>query len=304
MNYHYSLKQLKTFLQVARLQSISRSAEILHVTQPAISMQIKQLEETFGVALFEPQGRNIRLTPAGEDFNNHCLQVMASLKNLEAVMSEHAGSKRGQINLAIVSTAKYFTPEILAAFNLKHPDIKVNLFIDNKEAVFRQLERAEVDLVISGRVPSHLDCEKAAFAENHQSFVAHPGHPLVGDKTISYQQLAEQPFIIREQGSGTRDAVEQLFTRHQVEFKAHLEFPSNEVIKHAVMANMGISFLSQSTIATELRHGYLKALKVEGPEYISQWQLAHLKSKILSPALQVFKHFLLEKGTAIVNQKD
>lgn len=304
MNPNYTLKQLKTFIEVAQHSSVSLAAEHLHVTQPAISMQLKQLEDSFGVSLFQPQGRNIELSPAGEDFYAYCLKVMATLKDLESVISEHAGAKRGRINLAIVSTAKYFTPKLLAAFNREFPDIHINLFIDNKETVFRELERSAVDLVISGRVPEYLNCTTLVFADNPQSFVAHPAHPLAHQRAISYSQLAKYPFVIREQGSGTRAAVEKLFAAHGVDLQVTMEFPSNEVIKQAVLADMGISFLSHRTMVKELKHGYLQTLDIEGEPYISEWQVAHLKTKKLSPALTCFKQFLSQHGQRLMDTDD
>ena len=212
---NYTLRQLKTFFEVAKLGSVSKAAEKLFITQPAVSMQLRQLEDEFGIALFESVGRNIRLTHAGQDFMAQAGQVIASLKDLEAVMAEHAGMKRGQIDLAIVSTSKYFIPMLLVQFNRMFPTIDVRLHIDNKENVFGMIERNEVDLAISGRVPDSSDYVGEPFASNPQAFVCAPSHPLSRKKNISYELLSEYPFVVRERGSGTRAAMERCFDEHR-----------------------------------------------------------------------------------------
>ncbi len=305
MQPSYTLKQLRTFVKVAQSGSVSETAESLHISQPAVSMQLRQLEESFAVALFRPQGRGIALTPAGEALLAYCLQVMASLKDLESVMAEHAGAHRGRICLGIVSTAKYFVPKVLAAFNQAYPEIEVSLVIDNKEAVFHQLKTQAVDLVISGRVPANLACEALRFADNPLCFVAHPEHALFEQKTpLSLTQLAEYPFIIREPGSGTRDRLESLFADRDLPLKVALSFPSNEVIKHAVMAKMGITYLSRLTLNKELKHGYLQEIKTQEPAYVGSWQVVHLTSHQLSPALMLFRQFLCDQGQHLIEQAD
>ena len=298
---NYTLRQLKTFFEVAKLGSVSKAAEKLFITQPAVSMQLRQLEDEFGIALFESVGRNIRLTHAGQDFMAQAGQVIASLKDLEAVMAEHAGMKRGQIDLAIVSTSKYFIPMLLVQFNRMFPTIDVRLHIDNKENVFGMIERNEVDLAISGRVPDSSDYVGEPFASNPQAFVCAPSHPLSRKKNISYELLSEYPFVVRERGSGTRAAMERCFDEHQAQMQIFMEMPSNETIKQAVMANMGLSFLSLRTIRHELAAGYIALLDVVDTPVQGQWRVSHLKNKKLSPTLKAFKHFLIEQGGALID---
>lgn len=298
---NYTLRQIKTFLEVAKLESVSKAAERLFITQPAVSMQLRQLEDEFGVTLFESAGRNIRLTDTGRDLMTQAASVIAALKDMEAVMDEHVGLKRGQIDLAVVSTSKYFIPMLLVQFNQLFPNIEVKLYIDNKENIFGMIERNEVDLAISGRIPVNLDYTGEVFASNPQAFVCAPSHPLSRKKDIDYAMLSEHKMVVRERGSGTRVAMEKCFASHQGQMNVIMEMPSNETIKQAVMANMGISFLSTRTIRHELATGHLVVMDVVDTPINGQWQVIHLKNKKLSPAVRAFKTYLIEQGEALIN---
>lgn len=298
---HYTLKQIQTFIEVARERSVSKAAERLFVTQPAVSMQIKQLEDTFGLALIEPVGRNIRLTHAGEEFLTHAIGALGQFKDLEASMAEHVGNKKGQIDLAIVSTAKYFVPMLLVRFSKLLPDIEVKLRIDNRENILGMLSRNEVDLVMMGRAPSTLDCEATPFATNPQGFVCAPDHPLSRRKRASFEMLQDYSFVVREKGSGTRAAMERLFAQHEIPLKVAMEMPSNETIKQAVMAGMGMSFLSLRTVRHELAAGYLGLVDINGMPIVGHWYVTHLKQKKLSPAAKAFKGFLIEQAGSLID---
>ena len=298
---HYTLKQIQTFIEVARERSVSKAAERLFVTQPAVSMQIKQLEDTFGLALIEPVGRNIRLTHAGEEFLTHAIGALGQFKDLEASMAEHVGNKKGRIDLAVVSTAKYFVPMLLVRFSKLLPDIEVKLRIDNRENILGMLSRNEVDLVMMGRAPSTLDCEATPFATNPQGFVCAPDHPLSRRKKASFEMLQDYPFVVREQGSGTRAAMERLFAQHEIPLNIAMEMPSNETIKQAVMAGMGMSFLSLRTVRHELAAGYLGLVDINGMPIVGHWYVTHLKQKKLSPAAKAFKGFLIEQAGALID---
>jgi LysR family transcriptional regulator, low CO2-responsive transcriptional regulator len=298
---HYTLKQIQTFIEVARERSVSKAAERLFVTQPAVSMQIKQLEDTFGLALIEPVGRNIRLTHAGEEFLTHAIGALGQFKDLEASMAEHVGNKKGRIDLAIVSTAKYFVPMLLVRFSKLLPDIEVKLRIDNRENILGMLSRNEVDLVMMGRAPSTLDCEATPFATNPQGFVCAPDHAMSRRKRASFEMLQDYPFVVREQGSGTRAAMERLFAQHEIPLKVAMEMPSNETIKQAVMAGMGMSFLSLRTVRHELAAGYLGLVDINGMPIVGHWYVTHLKQKKLSPAAKAFKGFLIEQAGSLID---
>jgi DNA-binding transcriptional LysR family regulator len=297
---NYTLKQIATFIEVARERSVSKAAKRLFVTQPAVSMQLRQLEDAFGLALVEASGRNIQLTQAGEEFLTHAIAALAQLKNLEAVMAEHVGLKKGRIELAVVSTAKYFVPMLLVRFAQLLPGIEVKLHIDNRENILGMLSRNEVDLVIMGRSPTHLDCEATAFSTNPMGIVCAPDHALSRRRHGAFELLRGCGFVVREQGSGTRAAMERLFAQHEVPLKVVMEMPSNETIKQAVMAGMGLSFLSLRTVRHELAAGHLALVDISGMPIVGHWYLTHLRQNRLSPAAQAFKDFLIEQGGALI----
>jgi len=298
---NYTLKQLQTFIEVAREKSVSKAAERLFVTQPAVSMQIRQLEDAFGLALIEPIGRNIRLTNAGQEFLTHAIAALAQLKDLESIMAEHVGMKKGRIDLAIVSTAKYFVPMLLVRFSQLLPGIEIKLRIDNRENILGMLSRSEIDLVIMGRAPTTLDCEATPFATNPLAIVSAPDHPLARRKRLSIDALKDYEFVVREEGSGTRAAMERLFAQHDLPLKVVMEMPSNETIKQAVMAGMGLSFLSLRTVRHELAAGHLALVDISGMPIVGKWYVTHLSQKKLSPAAKSFKSFLIEQGGPLID---
>jgi DNA-binding transcriptional LysR family regulator len=298
---NYTLKQIQTFIAVARHKSVSKAAEQLFVTQPAVSMQLRQLEDAFGLPLVETVGRNISLTGAGQEFLTHAIAAIAQLKDLEALMAEHVGVRKGRFELAVVSTAKYFVPMLLVQFAKLHPGIEVTLRVDNRENVLGMLSRNESDLVIMGRAPKNLDCEATSFATNPLGIVCAPDHPLSRRKRLAFDMLKDQAFVVREPGSGTRAAMERLFGQHEMPINVAMEMPSNETIKQAVMAGMGLSFLSLRTVRHELAAGHLALVDVTGMPIVGHWYVTHLSQKKLSPAAKAFKAFLIEQGGALID---
>lgn len=298
---NYTLKQIQTFIEVARERSVSKAAERLFVTQPAVSMQLRQLEDACGIPLVEAAGRNIRLTVAGEDFLAHAIAAIGKLKDLEAVMAEHVGMKKGRIDLAVVSTAKYFVPMLLVQFDKLYPGVNIALRIDNRENILGMLARNEADLVVMGRTPSTLDCEGVPFATNPLAVLAAPDHPLVRRRHLPFSAVAEYSFVVREQGSGTRAAMERVFAQNDAQLKIAMEMPSNETIKQAVMAGMGLSFLSLRTVRHELASGHIALVDVTGMPLVGHWYITHLRQKRLSPAANAFKAFLIEQGGALMD---
>jgi DNA-binding transcriptional LysR family regulator len=298
---NYTLKQMLTFIEVARDRSVSKAATRLFVTQPAVSMQLRQLEDAFGLPLVEPSGRNIQLTQAGEEFLIHAIAALAQFKNLEASMAEHVGLKKGRIELAVVSTVKYFVPMLLVRFAKQLPGIEIKLHIDNRENILAMLARNEVDLVIMGRTPTHLDCEATPFSTNPMGIVGAPDHPLSRRKRCAFELLRDHGFVVREPGSGTRAAMERLFAQHDIPIKVVMEMPSNETIKQAVMAGMGLSFLSLRTVRHELAAGHLALVDISGMPIVGHWYVTHLRQNRLSPASKAFKDFLIEQGGPLID---
>ena len=271
------------------------------MTQPAVSMQLRQLEDAFGLPLVETVGRNIGLTGAGQEFLTHAIAAIGQLKDLEALMAEHVGVRKGRFELAVVSTAKYFVPMLLVQFAKLHPGIVVTLRVDNRENVLGMLSRNESDLVIMGRAPKNLDCEAVPFATNPLGIVCAPDHPLSRRKRLAFDMLKDQAFVVREPGSGTRAAMERLFGQHEMPINVAMEMPSNETIKQAVMAGMGLSFLSLRTVRHELAAGHLALVDVNGMPIVGHWYVTHLSQKKLSPAAKAFKAFLIEQGGALID---
>ncbi len=298
---NYTLRQLLTFLEVAREGSVSKAAARLFVTQPAISMQLRQLEGAFGVAIVEPSGRNIRLTHAGRDLLQHAIVAMGALKDLEATMADHVGMKRGRLDLAVVTTAKYFVPMLLMRFQKLHPGMEVVLAVENRERVLGLLSRNEVDLVIMGRAPEGLRCTATPFATNPLGIVAAPSHPLARKKKLPFARIAEHSFLVREQGSGTRAAMERFFAQQKATMKITMALPSNETIKQAVMAEMGLGFLSLRTVRHEVAAGHLVLLDAPGLPIVGQWYVTHIDPKKLSPVARAFQAFLVEQGGPLVD---
>ncbi len=297
----YTLRQLLTFLEVAREGSVSKAAARLFVTQPAISMQLRQLEDAFGVAIVEPSGRSIRLTHAGKDLLQHAVVAMGALKDLEATMAEHVGMKRGRLDLAVVTTAKYFVPMLLMRFQKLHPSTEVVLSVENRERVIGLLSRNEVDLVIMGRSPDGLRCKATPFATNPLGIVAAPAHPLARKKKLDFARVADHRFLVRERGSGTRAAMERFFDKHKAKMNVVMELPSNETIKQAVMADMGLGFLSLRTVRHEVAAGHLVVLDVVGLPLVGHWYVTHVDPKKLSPVARAFQGFLVEHGSTLVD---
>lgn len=297
----YTLRQLDTFLEVAKDLSISAAAKRLHVTQPAVSMQMQLLEEALGLPLFEQIGRKLKLTDAGLDLQTYAVSALAQLKNLDDAMAARQGLKKGKIELAIVSTVKYFMPMLLVKFRKKFPDIEVSLQIHNRENIMGLLARNEVDLVVMGRTPEIIDCVATQFATNPLGILCSPEHPLSRRRKAPLSIVKDQYFVVRESGSGTRQAMERLFAEHKLKPPIVMEMPSNETVKQAVMAGMGLSFLSLRTVRHELTSGHLVLLDIEGLPIIRHWYVTHLKSKRLSPAALAFKMFLIEEAGPLIN---
>lgn len=296
----YTLRQLDTFLEVVRCGSVSRAAEKLHVTQPAVSMQLRQLEDGLGVPLLETVGRQVRLTAAGVEVEQCAAAAIARLKELDDLVAWHRGLKQGRVDLAVVSTAKYFMPMLLVRFRAMFPEIEFSLQIHNRESIMKLLARNEVDLIIMGRAPEGIDCSSTEFATNPMGVICAPNHPLSRRRGAAMSVLQGQQFVVREPGSGTRSAMEGLFAEHGIRPEIVMEMPSNETIKQAVMAGMGMSFLSLRTVRNELAAGHLALVDIVGLPVIRHWHVTHLSAKRLSPAADALKHFLIEEGGPLI----
>jgi DNA-binding transcriptional LysR family regulator len=295
-----TVRQLQIFDAAARALSFSRAAEVLHLTQPAVSMQIRQLEHFAGVPLFERTGRRLHLTDAGEALVHHARAVLRSLEEADDAFAAMKGLRGGRVRLAVVSTAKYFAPQLIARFTQANPGVQVRLQVDNREAVVRTLVANDVDVALMGRPPGELDLVASPFAEHPHVVIAPPDHPLAGRRRVDIDALAGEVFLVREMGSGTRTAMERFFQERGVPLRVGMEMPSNETIKQAVIAGLGLSFISLHTIALELSAGALAIVQAPGLPVVRQWFVLHRADKRLSPAAEAFRLFVLQHGQAFL----
>lgn len=300
---HVTLRQLKVFESVARHLSFSRAAEELHLTQPAVSMQVKQLEEQAGLPLTEMVGKKVYLTQAGEEVARHARRIAQQLREAEESLDALKGVRGGRLSIGVISTAKYFAPRLLAEFRRRQPGIEINLSVNNRETVVRQLADNEIDLAIMGQPPQEFATVAQAFADHPLVIVAAPDHPLAGGKKIVGAQLNGETFLIREPGSGTRAAMERFFAEAGISPSHLLELGNNETVKQAVMAGLGIAFISSHAVSLECEVGRLVKLPVAGTPVIRRWFVVHRAEKALLPVAENFREFLLAEASGLMAEK-
>jgi DNA-binding transcriptional LysR family regulator len=294
-----TFRQLRVFSEVARHLSFSKAAQALHLTPPAVTMQVKELEADVGLPLFDRSGRTVSLTTPGEYMLVYARRMLATLKDAEDAAARLKHVEAGTLTIGMVSTAKYFLPRLLAEFRREHEGVEIRLAEGNREKLVKMLQGNEVDVAVMGRPPRELATRAEPFAAHPHVFVAPVDHPLVkegGSPTV--ESLRPYGFIVREQGSGTRAALEKFLEQARLEPRIDMEMGSNETIKQAVMAGMGISFLSLHTLQLELDNRLLALLHVEGSPVVRAWNVVHTLSKVLSPAAEAFRYFVLERGEA------
>jgi DNA-binding transcriptional LysR family regulator len=293
-----TFRQLRVFSEVARHLSFARAAQALHLSPPAVTMQVKELESQLGMPLFERNGRRVVLTTVGEYMLVYARKLLATLKDAEDAAARLQKLETGLLVIGMVSTAKYFLPHLLAAFRREHRSVDIRLAVGNREQLVKMLHANEVDIAIMGRPPKELATRAEPFAAHPHVFVAPPDHPLASAGQLPSGLLREVDFIVREPGSGTRAALEKFLLDQHVELRVIMEMASNETIKQAVMAGMGLSFLSLHTVGLELANRLLVVLDVEGAPVVRAWNVVHTQSKLLSPAAEAFRYFVLERGEA------
>jgi LysR family transcriptional regulator, low CO2-responsive transcriptional regulator len=291
---HATLHQLRIFHAVAQHNSFARAAEALHLSPPTLSLQVKQLSETVGQPLFEQLGKKIFLTAAGATLAEACADIESRMEQLSQDLSALQGVERGSFKLAILTTVKYTVPKLLGGFCAAHPGIDVAMVVGNRENLLQRLASNQDDLYIMGQPPEGLDLVCEDFADNPLVLVAPPHHPLAGKKRIAPERLANEPFILREPGSGTRLTAERFFADKGITVKNRLEVGSNEAIKQTVAGGLGLAVLSATTVVSELALGELVQLDVKGFPLIRRWHVVYPRGKRLSAATLAFKDWLFE----------
>ena len=298
--FHATLQQLRLFAAVAEHKSVTRAAEDVHLTQPAVSIQIKRLEAKVGMPLIEHIGKELHLTVAGEEVFEAAKDVLERLNDLETSLNDLRGEVAGPLNVHVVSSGKYFMPQLLGSFVRRYPRVEPRLQITNRASLLVSLAKNQSDLYIMGQPPEGVSVVEYPFLENILVVVARPDHPLAGRKRIPLTEIAKERFVGRESGSGTRKAVEKLFRDEGLDISAYIELDSAEGIKQGVIGGLGIGVLSKHSLRLELDAGELVVLDVAGFPLRRRWYVSHREGKRLSRAAQLFLQYLQEEGEAEV----
>lgn len=297
---HTTFRQLQIFESIFRLGSFTRAAEELHLTQPTVSMQIKKLTDVVGLPLFEHVGRTIEPTEAGKELFHACRGIFQILSNLEMKIANYQGLKRGRLRVGVVTTAQYLVPELLGQFSHEFPGIDLSLEVTNRNRILERMFANEDDLYIMGQAPKEeIEVESYKFSPNPLVVMAHRDNPLVGSKKISLKRISKEPFILREPGSGIRDATLRIFESKGLRPNIRMELGSNEAIKYAIVGGLGISVLSLHTLTLERRDGPVAILDVEGFPIMRSWYIVYPKGKELSLAAQAFMAFAIKREPEI-----
>ncbi len=289
---HVTLRQLQVFEAVARHRSFSRAAEELHVTQPSVSKQIRQLHEQVELPLLEQLGKKVFLTEAGRELYATCADWLETWGRFEQSIANLKGLKQGKLKLAAVTTTKYFMPRILGPFCARYPGIDIALEVLNRDRVLDRLARNEDDLYIMGVPPDAMDTESEPFMDNPLVALAPASHPMVGRKSIPFAEFAQETFLVRERGSGTRMTTERVFQQFNAPMRIRMELGRNEAIKQAVAGGLGVAVLSRSTLNLDPSGGELAVLDVEGFPIMCAWYVVRPKAKQRSVVAATFREFL------------
>ncbi len=289
---HITMRQLEIFAAVARLQSFTSAAKELHLSQPTVSMQVAKLADALGLRLLEPVGRGVRLTAQGRKVYQVATDILSRVEHLSELAQELRGETGGDLRIATVTSAAYFLPHILGAFLKRYPQVEPFLSITNRAQVIERLRTGADDIIIMGRAPQELDVVAHPFLDNALVVIAPPDHPLAGQSDIPLERLAQERFLMRERGSGTRMAVDSLFAEHGLSVRPTMELGSTEAIKQAVLAGLGVSVLPRQTVEREAGAGHLAILDVEYFPLLRQWFAVHLKQRRLSLVARRFLDYL------------
>jgi DNA-binding transcriptional LysR family regulator len=297
-----SSRQLRIFVSAAKHLNFTRAAEEVHISPPAISMQIKEIELQVNAPLFLKEGKKLKLSSAGEYFLNHARHILQTLNESEKVIEQLKGNRAEVIKVGIISTAQYFLPQVLKQFRKKHSEYKIILEIRNREQLVDLLRDGKIDIAVMGLVPKEIDTKVYTITKHPHVFISNFGHPLTELKKIQPEALNEFDFISREKGSGTRAHMETFIQDHDIQPNIIMEMSNNESIKQSVIAGLGISFVSQHTIASELKHGQLKVLDVVGTPINRKWHVVILNPMAINRSVHLLKDFILNQSEIIIRK--
>ncbi|MEW5862674.1 MAG: LysR substrate-binding domain-containing protein [Pseudomonadota bacterium] len=297
---HGMLPQLAVFEAAARLGSFARAAEELHLAQPTVSIQMRKLAEAIGLPLFEQIGRKTSLTQAGRLLYEGCRELFAELERIERALSALRGLEAGELRLAVSTTGKYFAPRLLAAFVARYPGVEVTLEIHNRHGLIARLAENRDDLYIFANPPQDHELVSQVILPNPMVAFARADHPLVRERAIPFARFAAEPFLMREAGSGTRLVAEELFARHGIAPRVRMELSTNEAVKQAILAGLGVSIMSRYTLGLDTESAQLAALDVQGLPVERPWQIVYPVGKQVSPAAQAFMTLVRDEARRLV----
>jgi DNA-binding transcriptional LysR family regulator len=297
---HITLRQLQCFSAVAQNLSFTRAADALHLTQPAVSMQIRQLEQQTGIELTEQLGKKIHLTEAGEEVFRYARSILQQVDEMDDVLNKMKGLAGGRLRIAAISSANYFAPKLLGVFHHRFPDVGVSMDVTRQQSVLKQVADNEVDMAIMGQPPEGVNVDAIAFMDNPLVIVAPPGHRLAKQKNIALKQMEKEIFLTREPGSGTRGAMHRFFRQHKLKLTTGMEMGSLEGIKQGVQAELGVGLLPRGAIETELKLKRLVVLNIKGMPIRRHWYVVLHKGKRLSAAAEAFRSLLVDEADALL----
>ena len=297
---HLTLRQLQCFSAVASNLSYTKAAAELHLTQPAVSMQIRQLEQQAGLALTEQFGKQVHLTEAGEEVYRYARSILHQVEEMDDVLDRLKGFSGGHLKIAAISSANYFAPRLLGTFHERYPDVSVSMDVTNQKAVLRLVIDNEVDMAIMGQPPKDSHVEAIPFMDNPLVIVAPPEHRLARRKRIQLKELEKEIFLVREPGSGTRGAMERFFRQQKLKLSTGMSMGSLSSIKQGVQANLGLALLPRNAVRNELKYGYLVELKIRGLPIERHWYVVLHKGKRLSVAAEEFRSLLIDEAVGLL----
>lgn len=300
---HLTLRQLQCFSAVAQNLSFTRAAEQLHLTQPAVSMQVRQLEQQTGISLTEQIGKQIHLTEAGEEVFRYARSILQQVDEMDDVLNKLKGLSGGQLKIAAISSANYFAPRLLGVFHRRFPDVRVSMDVTRQQRVLKQVADNEVDMAIMGQPPDEMKVDSVAFMDNPLVIIAPPDHRLAKTKSISLRQMEKETFLVREPGSGTRGAMMRFFKSNKLNLTTGMEMGSLEGIKQGVQADLGLGLVPRGAIEIELRLKNLVVLNVKGMPIRRHWHVVLHQGKRLSAAADAFKDLLVNEAGGILARR-
>lgn len=301
--HHASFKQLQALLLVARHDSVSRAAEALHVTQPAVSLQLRMLEEAAGTPLTRKVGRKIQLTAAGEVMVEFAERILRLWEEAADEVAALKGVISGTLRIGAITTAEYLLPPMLVQFTTERPDVRIKLQVGNRNEIVSMLSKHEIDLAIMGTPPRELRTNAARFARHPMAFIASPSHPLMTKKRVSLADIMDANLLVRERGSGTRTTIERLFKEAGYPLRIGSELSSNEAIKRMVAAGLGVAFLSVHACTLEFEAGLVCVLPMAENPVEADWYVMHLVDQPIPKVAAAFQEFVIDNGQEVVRKQ-